>query len=169
MPWQRKPVYSRATGGRGGGKSDGAFFAWIVFGVLGVLIGVKVVAAAVDIAMAYVRPAHEGQRVLTVVDGDTAVVFRPGFGYENARLIGFDTPELRSRCLQEFWMAQTAKAHLHWLLWTSETVEVHGSRRDRYGRPLVALMLDGRKLAPLMISTGMARPYNGGIRQGWCS
>jgi len=150
-------------------ERSGGFIAWIVFGVLGGIVAIKLGAAAVDITRALMRPAHEGQRVMTVVDGDTVVVYRAGGRFETARLIGFDTPEMRSRCFREFWMANAAKAQLHWLLWTSAQVEVHGQRRDRYGRRLAALMLDGRKLAPLMISTGLARPYNGGIRQGWCS
>lgn len=180
MPWTRRPPPRRPArkpvpprGGdmrpTPGSEGSGAFIPWVVWGVLGGIFALKLGAAAIDLATAALRPAHDGQRVLAVVDGDTVLVYRAGGRFESARLLGFDTPEMRSRCVREFWMANRAKAHLHWFLWTSARVEVHGQRRDRYGRRLAALMLDGQKLAPLMISTGMARPYNGGTRQGWCS
>ncbi|MCH2164529.1 MAG: thermonuclease family protein [Marinovum sp.] len=122
-----------------------------------------------DLITSLIRPSHDGARVLTVVDGDTVRIYRPGFGFENARLLGFDTPELKARCFSEFVDAILAKQYLRRLIWTSSSIQIHGLQRDKYGRPLVALVMDGRKLADLMVGAERARPYWGGIRTGWCA
>ena len=40
---------------------------------------------------------------------------------------------------------------------------------DRYRRPLGDLVIDGVNVRETLISEGLARPYNGGYRKGWCS
>lgn len=42
------------------------------------------------------------------------------------------------------------------------------SQSDRYGRLLAALALDGQDVADTLIAARLARPYDGGTRQGWC-
>ena len=39
---------------------------------------------------------------------------------------------------------------------------------DRYGRRLARLTLDGTDVADPLIAAGLARPYEGGRRDGWC-
>jgi endonuclease YncB( thermonuclease family) len=47
-------------------------------------------------------------------------------------------------------------------------VEVRIEGRDKYGRDLIRLILDGADAADILISQGHARPYGGGAREGWC-
>lgn len=47
-------------------------------------------------------------------------------------------------------------------------VTVETGRRDRYGRVLGAVRVSGRPVAPTMIKEGLARPYGGERREGWC-
>lgn len=40
---------------------------------------------------------------------------------------------------------------------------------DKYGgRILAEVHVDGRSLADMLIERGLARPYHGGKRDGWC-
>ncbi|WP_290897841.1 thermonuclease family protein [Hoeflea sp.] len=41
-------------------------------------------------------------------------------------------------------------------------------RTDRYGRTLACVYADGRDVAKALIAAGLARPYDGGRREGWC-
>ena len=45
---------------------------------------------------------------------------------------------------------------------------VESGRLDRYRRTLATLTVDGKDMAATMISEGLARPYHGERRQGWC-
>ena len=108
-------------------------------------------------------------RVAEVVDGDTLTLACPGRMAERARLVGFDTPELFSPgCAGELVSATRAKRHLSRLVGRADHLGVVRHGRDRYGRTLVALSVDGRPVAREMISAGLARTYDGGRRGGWC-
>lgn len=54
------------------------------------------------------------------------------------------------------------------------TIAVQPTGRDRYGRTLAQVRVDGRDLAALLIGEGPtpvtegARPYSGGARHAWC-
>lgn len=127
---------------------------------------------AADALAGLARPGEAGAgcRVVQVVDGDTVGLWCPVRGYERARLLGFDTPELFSpSCVGEFLDAAKAKWRLRLLVWTAGEVRTVRSGEDRYGRALVSLFLDGADVRHEMIGTGHARPYSGGERQGWCA
>jgi endonuclease YncB( thermonuclease family) len=111
-----------------------------------------------------------GCRVVHVIDGDTVGLWCPARGYERARLLGFDTPELFSPgCAGELTAALAAKWRLRVLIWTAAEVRTVRSGEDRYGRALVSLILDGQDVRRTMIAEGHARPYAGGERQEWCA
>lgn len=97
--------------------------------------------------------AH-AQPTIAVVDGDTLRVDR-----RLVRLIGLDAPELHGAC---------AARRLAELVQGGVTLHPHG--RDRYGRTLALVFdADGRNLATVLISEGLARRYDGrGPRSGWC-
>lgn len=108
-------------------------------------------------------------RVTSVVDGDTIRVYCPGQGIERARLMGFDTPEVFSpRCASELWAGTQATWALQRRLWSADKVAIAFRGRDRYGRRLAILWVDGVNIARPMIEQGYARPYHGGHRRGWC-
>ena len=101
---------------------------------------------------------------ITVIDGDTIT-----WKTVRVRLMGFDTPELSGRCNLERRLAQDAKGKLHSLLAAATDIElVNRSERDRYGRLLAWLMIDGRDVGRVLISERLARPYESGQRMAWC-
>lgn len=122
---------------------------------------VRTVLGAVAAMMACAAPAAAQQRAYAV-DGDTLRV-----GGERVRIMGLDTPELHGRCPREVAMARRAQARMGQLVAGGVFLSPHG--RDRYGR-LLAVVRDrsGRDLALVMIREGLARPYEGGRRDGWC-
>lgn len=102
-----------------------------------------------------------------VIDGDT-IVAPWGMKY---RLLGFDTPETyQAKCADERVMGLRAKARLEALLNSGERVEIGNVRAkpDRYDRTLASLFVGGRDVKDIMISEGLARPYGGEKRVGWC-
>lgn len=119
--------------------------------------------AALIIASA--PPASAADKPI-VVDGDSILV-----GGVEWRLQGFDTPEIdRAKCEGERRAALFAKRRLEELIAAAIRVEtVNSGQADRYKRPLGDLILDGRNVREIMIAEGYARPYNGGVRKGWCS
>jgi micrococcal nuclease len=117
-----------------------------------------------------VQAGDETCRIIQVLDGDTIRLWCPSGGTEAIRLTGFDTPELFSpQCLSEHWAAQKATWAMRWMIHESGALELaFAKRRDRYERRLGALTLDGVALSDRLIGAGLARPYDGGRRQGWC-
>lgn len=105
-----------------------------------------------------------------IVDGDTVGLSCPGAPYERGRLMGFDTPEIFSpKCVSERQEGLAAKAFLRRQIAAADRVEMAFFGRDRYGRRLLRLSLDGRDVAGVMIGAGLARVYDGGRREGWCT
>lgn len=102
---------------------------------------------------------------LRVIDGDT-VEFR-GLSY---RLTGFDTPEVRhADCEAEKALGTRATARLQAMIDAAASMELRvEAGRDRYGRGLAVLWIDGRDVGPVLVGESLARFYNGGARQGWC-
>lgn len=109
--------------------------------------------------------------ILTVTDGDTfraRVEVWPGVEVQTAvRLRGIDTPEIRGKCAAERAKAIAARERLRTLL--VGDVLITDVEPDKFsGRVDATVMVDGRNLSHVLIAEGIARPYNGGTRQGWC-
>jgi endonuclease YncB( thermonuclease family) len=102
---------------------------------------------------------------LRAIDGDTLVVRSTG---ERVRLLGVDTPELHPcRCAAECRAGVVAKSYLQGKL-DSGQVGLERRGTDRYGRTLATVRIDGRDVAPELISAGLGRVYHGERRQPWC-
>ncbi len=88
------------------------------------------------------------------------------------RLAGVDTPELHpARCDAERELGEKARARTIALLTGAQsiTVEIVSKRRDRYGRLLGRVLVDGTDVAGILIAEKLGRPYTGrGKRKGWC-
>ncbi|MFC3615263.1 thermonuclease family protein [Lutimaribacter marinistellae] len=123
-----------------------------------------------DAAIAVVqRPEPSSCRVVSVVDGDTVRIWCPAKGLERARLTGFDTPEVFSpKCAQEFVQGTKATWALRYMLLQAGEVAIVKQGTDRYDRALAKLWVDGFPVSAKMIEKGLARPYSGGTRKGWC-
>ncbi|MGB1216173.1 MAG: thermonuclease family protein [Pikeienuella sp.] len=100
------------------------------------------------------------------IDGDTIAI-----GEDRYRLMGFDTPETRfAKCDAERELGNQATRRLESLISAAQSVTLHVEPRpDRYDRFLAVLEADGQDVGPVLISEGLARPYDGGQRQGWCA
>lgn len=111
-------------------------------------------------------------RILRVLDGDTfeaeARVW-PGHSVRvNVRIRGIDAPEIKSRCGAERRAALEARAALSELLGERVSLWNIGSAKY-YGRVLADVeTAEGTPVVPFMLSRGLARPYEGGRRAGWC-
>ncbi len=120
-------------------------------------------------------PGPFDAELIEVIDGDTVRVrVRIWLGQDlqtDVRLRGIDTPELRTSCDAERVVAAFARAQLVELLAVAEAVTLHNVERGKFAGRVVADVWagDGRAVAPLMIATGLARPYEEGARRApWC-
>ncbi len=129
----------------------------VVLGIVGLLW-----AGAVDAAP---LPCQVSQ----VIDGDTLHLVCDGVDHR-VRLLGFDTPEIsHSRCAAEANAGARAAEVLRRLVATGPVTYVRFDGKDRYGRDLGEVAIAGQDVARIMLGSGLARPYAGGRRRGWCA
>ena len=103
-------------------------------------------------------------RVSCIVDGDT--LWFQGTKY---RLYGIDTPEKapNHKCAQEGLWARQATMRLQEIMSGGPfTISTHG--KDRYGRTLARFHVWGSTAGQILLDEGLARPYAGRRRRGWC-
>jgi endonuclease YncB( thermonuclease family) len=111
-------------------------------------------------------------RVVEVIDGDTfraeANVWPGHIVRVSIRVRGIDAPEMHARCTAERIAARTARSILAELLGPSALISnIAGAKY--YGRVLADVRThDGVAVADRLIALGLARPYSGGRRAGWC-
>ena len=110
--------------------------------------------------------------VTHVVDGDTfearASIWLGQSIEVRVRIAGVDAPELHARCDEELARADAAR---DWLVKRIEGGEVRLSsvHYDKYGGRVDAVVRDSRgDVGAALIAAGLARPYSGGHRGGWC-
>jgi micrococcal nuclease len=100
---------------------------------------------------------------LYVIDGDTF-----GIGEHRIRIANIDAPETHpSRCPEEARLGLAATQKLHELL-SRGAVTMSAAGRDRYGRELRYVQVDGQDVGETMIAAGSARSYSGGKKLSWC-
>lgn len=113
-------------------------------------------------------------KCVDVHDGDTITVIfyhhEINFPIQiNVRVIGYDSPELHpkkeNRTLEslneEKRQALVAKQYVETLL-LNKKIYVKFYKYDKYGRPLVDVLLETNTLTNIMLSNGYGIPYNGG-------
>lgn len=125
------------------------------------------VAAAIVATSAFAQDVPR----LFVIDGDTVAR-----GPERYRLQSIDTPETeKPRCRAEYIKGKQATRRLRDLIaraWEVRLVE--SGQRDKYGRHLATLLLDGQDVGETLMSEGLAVPWQPGPaaweerRQHWC-
>lgn len=140
---------------------------WVIKGIVVAMLALVVVTLLTDLAIAYVKPT-QGCRITSTIDGDTVRLSCPEQDRIAGRLMGFDTPEFKSRCLTEKLNAIAASYYLRWVLIRAGEITVDRQGTDRYDRALINVLVDGTPVAEPMIQSGLARAYQGGRRQGWC-
>jgi micrococcal nuclease len=149
---------------------DPRFYLKLVMGLA--VAGLVLVPTIADLVNAVMKPVASEQgtcRIIRVIDGDTVSMICPEDGMMSARLLGFDTPEKYApRCLAEFVAAEKASWALRTLIQKADRISLTQDGTDQYGRALIRLELDGVDAARLMIRSGHARTYGGGLRGSWC-
>lgn len=110
---------------------------------------------------------------MKVVDGDTVeVLIHLWLGQEvitRVRLLGIDAPEIAGACGPERVQAVAARDGPAALVGEGPVTLVD-LRPDKYFGRVVGRLLTGAgdNAGAMLIREGLARPYAGGRRQGWC-
>ena len=118
-----------------------------------------------DWALSQVSQENRSPSAFIAIDGDT-IKSPAGVRY---RLLGFDAPETYlAKCLEELDKGTAAKRRLQELIDTGKAKLVESGRTDKYRRTLATLYIAGSDVAAILIAEGLARPYAGGKREGWC-
>jgi endonuclease YncB( thermonuclease family) len=108
-----------------------------------------IVGAALLALGALALPAELQGRVVGVTDGDTITLLSPGNVQEKIRLSGIDAPEKG----QPF--GDASKRNLSDLVFDKEA-SVDWHKRDRYGRVVGVVRVDGRDVGLCQIKSGLA-------------
>ena len=121
-------------------------------------------AARNDSTAATFSLCHTGGGYNCVVDGDT--IWLEG---EKIRVAGIDAPETHPpRCPREAELGAAATERLRELLNSGAVTTSRIDRdRDRYGRLLRNVAVDGSDVGDTLIAEGLARAYGSG-RRSWC-
>lgn len=100
------------------------------------------------------------------IDGDTIVV-----GKEHIRIANIDTPEIKhAKCDAERRLGVISKARMQALINAGAlTIERgdSGRTKDRYGRTLGKVTVNGKDVGEVLIAEGLARRWDG-KRHPWC-
>ena len=110
--------------------------------------------------------------LVRVVDGDTIDV-NVDLGYkvwlrkERVRLLGINTPESRTRNLEEKAMGLKSKARLKELLPKKFIIRTHKDGKGKFGRILATPIVNGEDICEKMVVEGYARYYDGGKKPTW--
>lgn len=101
-----------------------------------------------------------------VIDGDTLVI-----GSETIRILNIDTPEIHhAQCDAERRLGLVAKHRLEQLIKGEALGVLRGDGRrmkDRYGRTLARLTINGKDVGEMLVVEGLARRWDG-KRHPWC-
>ena len=114
---------------------------------------------------------YKVKEVVKVVDGDTIdVVIDLGFDIskkERVRLAGIDTPESRTRDLDEKKLGLEAKEYLSTNLYNANHLIISTEKDGKYGRMLGTIHMndDIVSLNQQMIDKGYAWEYDGGTKE----
>lgn len=104
---------------------------------------------------------------LIAIDGDTV---RDTTNKVTYRLLGFDAPETwRAQCDAERVKGEQAKAWLQYAIAQATRIDLAPiGARDKYGRSLAHLRIDGVDVGQNLIGLKLAHIYAGGHRKSWC-
>ncbi len=151
---------------------------------LGLLAGMKIAPVSIvrselpaapvvrEVTTSELRSGYPAQ-VLRVLDGDTfeaRVRVWPGLDITTrVRLRRIDAPEMHARCSDERVKAEAARAALDAIL-AEGGIGISGVTLDKYGGRIDADASTRKTpdISAAMLSSGLARSYDGGRRGSWC-
>lgn len=112
--------------------------------------------------------------IVEVVDGDTIRLLVPNLPsavqYFSIRIKGVDTPELppKAKCVEEASLALQAR-QFTWNFLKQGPIHIEALKPDKYGnRWLGDVFAKNENLSEALLKAGLAQPYKGDKRQGWC-
>ncbi len=113
------------------------------------------------------------EKVTSIYDGDTFRVNIKGYpkiiGHRmSVRILGIDTPEIRTNCKKEKQLARAAKKLTVSLLRDAKVIELRNIRRGKYFRILADVYVDNISIGDELIKNNLAVSYNGGPKIDWC-
>ena len=117
-----------------------------------------------DVIVSEVRSIYDADTFRVTIDGWPDIIGKS----MSIRVLGVDAPEMRGKCQSEKLAARKSKQHTVELLRTAKVIKLTNMQRGKYFRILANVMIDGVSLADSLIKNGLARPYDGGKRGGWC-
>ena len=112
-------------------------------------------------------------KIISVYDGDTFVIdFDLGFFItirRKCRLLGVNSPEIRTRCKKEKELGYKARDFVKELI-LGKTFTIKTHKPGKFGRYLIDLFLSEEPeitLNNVLVEKGFARNYDGGRREKW--
>lgn len=108
-------------------------------------------------------------KVVSIYDGDTVTCifpFKNEYYKWKCRLIGIDTPELRTKNVKEKEHGYKARDYLRSLV-LHKIVDIECFEFDKYGRLLISIHYDGINIANDLIKNGFGVRYDGGTKKKW--
>jgi endonuclease YncB( thermonuclease family) len=125
------------------------------------------------VSLAYAENHCGSIKIVEVMDGDTfraqIECVQPPLNRISIRVLGIDTPEKRGKCEEEKMLAMKATELLKQKYSEATSVFIIPQGWDKFGgRVLAEVYLDNKSVAEMMIEEGLARPYFGEKKIGWC-
>ena len=108
-------------------------------------------------------------------DGDTITFnipnVHPLLGQRvSIRLVGIDTPEMRTNNVCEKMAGIAAKRKVANLLRQAKRIDLENVQRGKYFRIVADVKIDGQSLTESLLNRGVGYPYDGGKKKkiNWC-
>lgn len=109
-------------------------------------------------------------KVLEIYDADSVTIsIDLGFNIqltEKARLYGIDTPELKTKNIDEKIHGYLARNYLRYLIQDADVL-IQTEKEGKFGRYLVKIYKDDIYINDLLITMGYAKPYFGEKKEKW--
>lgn len=114
-------------------------------------------------------------KVVEVYDGDSIFIDLPGqhplFGKRmGVRILGIDTPEVKTKDSCEKKKGIEAKDFLTQIIASAKRIDIVDAQKDKYFRILGTVKADGLSVADELIKQRLAYPYFGEkkVKRNWC-
>lgn len=95
-------------------------------------------------------------------DGDTCYTN----DYNSIRIEDIDTPEIKGKCNIEIKKALEAKEYINSILKKAKDIRIKINSKDRYGRYLGTIYVDGTNIKLLLLDNTHTRYYG---NRNWCN
>jgi endonuclease YncB( thermonuclease family) len=88
----------------------------------------------------------------------------------NIRVLGVDTPEIRTKNKCEKEKGRNARELVKNLLKNAKRIDLINIQRGKYFRVVADVMIDGKSLSAYLLKNGLAYAYQGGTKKkiNWC-